>query len=173
MAVHERPGAVTLFGKPFTLLGQELKPGDPAPDFRLVGPDLSDVSLTDSAGKVLLLSCVPSLDTPVCSTETQRWEQERAGLGDVELLTVSMDLPFAQQRWCAATNVQHTTLSAHNNEQFGVDYGVLIKELRVLDRSVFVIGKDDTIRYAEYVTEISHEPDYGKALAAVRQAAAS
>ena len=99
--------------------------------------------------------------------------QGRAGMRDAEPLTVSMDLPFAQQRSCSATNVQHTTLSAHKNEQFGIDYGVLIKELRVLDRAGFVVGKDDTIRYAEYVMELSHEPDYGKALAAVRQAAAS
>jgi len=172
MAVPERHGAATFLGNPLTLLGQELKPGDPAPDFTLVGPGLTEVSLNNSAGKVRLLSCVPSLDTPVCSTETQRWEQERAGIGDVELLTVSMDLPFAQQRWCAATGVQHTTVSAHKNEQFGTDYGVLVKELRVLDRAVFVIDKDDTIRYAEYVTEIAHEPDYDKALEALRQAAA-
>ena len=172
MPVEERPQAVTLRGNPFTLLGRELKPGDTAPDFTLVGPGMTDVSLKDSSGKVRLISCVPSLDTPVCSTETQKWEQQRGGLGDVEMLTVSMDLPFAQQRWCAANSVEHKTLSAHKNEQFGVDYGVLIKELRILDRAIFVVGKDDKIRYVEYVKEISTEPDYDRAIQAVKEAAA-
>jgi thiol peroxidase len=99
MAVHERPGAVTLRGNPFTLLGRELKEGDTAPDFTLVGAGMSEVTLKDSAGKVRLISCVPSLDTPVCSTETMKWEQQRGAMGEVEMLTVSMDLPFAQARW--------------------------------------------------------------------------
>jgi thiol peroxidase len=172
MAVDERPGAATLRGNPFTVLGLELKPGDKAPDFTLVGPEMSEVTLQDSAGKVRLISCVPSLDTPVCSTETQTWEQHRAGMGDVEMLTVSMDLPFAQQRWCAANRVEHKTLSAHKNEQFGTDYGVLIKELRILDRAVFVVDKDDKIRYAEYVKEISTEPDYDRVLQALKEVSA-
>ncbi len=172
MAVEERPGAVTVRGYPFTLLGSELRVGDAAPDFTLVGAGNFDVSLRDSGGKVRLISCVPSLDTRVCSTETKTWEQRRAGMGNVEMLTVSMDLPFAQQRWCAANNVEHKTLSAHKNEQFGIDYGVLIKELRILDRAVFVVGKDDTVRYVEYVKEISTEPDYDRAVRAVREASA-
>lgn len=171
MAIAERSGAVTLRGNPFTLLGSELKVGDTAPDFNLVGPGMTEVTLKDSAGKVRLISCVPSLDTPVCSTETQKWEQQRASLGDIVMLTVSMDLPFAQQRWCAANNVEHTTLSAHKNEQFGTDYGVLIKELRILDRAVFVVDDQDKIRHVEYVKEISTEPDYEKAMEAVKQAA--
>lgn len=173
MAVQERSEAVTVRGKPFTLLGQELKPGDKAPDFELVAPGMSEVTLKDSAGKVRLISCVPSLDTPVCSTETQKWEQFRPKMGDVEMLTVSMDLPFAQGRWCSANSVEHKTASAHKNEQFGVDYGVLIKELRILDRALVVVGKDDTIRYVEYVKEVSTEPDYDRAMQAVKEAAAS
>jgi thiol peroxidase len=171
MAVEERPGAVTLRGNPFTLLGRELNAGDDAPAFTVVGAGMAKVSLADSAGKVRLISCVPSLDTPVCSTETKKWEQHREELGDVEMLTVSMDLPFAQQRWCAENNIQHKTLSAHQNEQFGVDYGVLIKELRILDRAIFVVDANDKVRYVEYVAEVSTEPDYDKAMQAARAAA--
>lgn len=170
MAAIERPGAATVRGNPFTVLGVELKAGDTAPDFSLVGPGMSTVTLADSKGKVRLISCVPSLDTPVCSTETKRWEGERAALGDLEMLTISMDLPFAQTRWCNENEVKHTTLSAHKNEQFGVDYGVLIKELRILDRSVFVVDKNDKIVHAEYVKEISTEPDYDKAIASAKSA---
>ena len=171
MSIEERPGAVTLRGNPFTLLGRELQPGDPAPDFTLVGPGMSEVTLKDSAGKVRLISCVASLDTPVCSAETQQWERRRGRLPDVEMLTVSMDLPFAQQRWRTENKVEHQTASAHKSEKFGIDYGVLIKELRILDRAVFVVDKDDKIRYVEYVKEISSEPDYDKAIEAAKQAA--
>ena len=170
MAIEERPGAVTISGNPFTLLGSELSVGDAAPDFTLVGAGNFDVSLRDSDGKVRMISCVPSLDTRVCSTETRTWEERRAGMGDVEMLTISMDLPFAQQRWCAANNIEHKTLSAHKSEQFGIDYGVLIKELRILDRAVFVVGRDGTVRYVEYVKEISDEPDYDRAVRAVAAA---
>jgi thiol peroxidase len=171
MAVEERPGAASLRGNPFTVLGRELRPGDDAPDFSLVGPGMFEVTLEDSAGKVRLISCVPSLDTAVCSTETQKWEPNRHAMGDVEMLTISMDLPYAQQRWCAANGVQHTTASAHKNEQFGIDYGVLIKELRILARAVFVIDREDKVRYVEYVKDFSNEPNYQRAIAAVRQAA--
>jgi thioredoxin-dependent peroxiredoxin len=170
LAVQERSGAVTLRGNPFTLLGSELKAGDRAPDFNLVGPGMFEVTLRESAGKVRLISCVPSLDMAVCSAETQKWEQQRASLGDIVMLTVSMDLPYAQQRWRAVNHVEHTTLSAHKNEQFGTDYGVLIKELRILDRAVFVVDGQNVIRHVEYVKEISTEPDYDKAIEAVKQA---
>ena len=173
MSVEERSGAVTLRGNPFTLLGRELQPGDPAPDFALVGPGMSEVTLKDSAGKVRLISCIPSLDTPVCSTETRRWEQQRGELGDVEMLTVSMDLPFTHRRWGSENNIEHKTASAHKIEKFGIDYGVLIKELRILNRAVFVVDKDDKVRYVEYVKELSAEPDYARAIEAVRQAAGS
>lgn len=168
MPVLERPEAVTLRGKPFTLLGRALAPGEAAPPFTLVGAGLAPVSLSDSTGTVRLLSCVPSLDTPVCSLETKRWEERRAELGDFTLLTVSMDLPFAQSRWAAANGVTHTLLSGHLSRTFGIDYGVLIKELRLLDRAIFVIDRDDTIRHIEYVREVSSEPDYEQAVAAIK-----
>lgn len=169
MAV-ERPGAATIRGNPFTLLGNALKAGDSAPNAQLVGAGNAAVDLSSYNGKVRVISCVPSLDTPVCSTETRRWEQERANLGDVEMITVSMDLPPAQARWANEHEVKHTTLSAHKNEQFGVDYGALIKELRLLARSVFVVGKDDKIKHVEYVGEVTTEPDYAAVIAAAKAA---
>jgi len=168
MSVLERPEAVTLRGKPFTLLGKELQPGDPAPAFTLVGAGLVPVTLDDSAGTVRLISCVPSLDTPVCSLETKRWEERRSELGDLTMLTISMDLPFAQSRWAAANDVTHAMLSGHLHRQFGIDYGVLIKELRLFDRAIFVVDRDDTIRYVEYVREVSSEPDYERVVAAIK-----
>ena len=125
----------------------------------------------DSTCKISLIHCVPSIDSQVCSTETKKWEKQRSDMGDLEMLTVSMDLPLTQQRWCAANNVEHKTLSAHRSEQFGVNYGVLIKELRLLDRAVFVVDKDDKIRYVEYVEDIADEPDYDRAIQAAREAA--
>ena len=181
--LEERPGATTLRGNPLTLVGKQLTPGDLAPDFELVPASdaitplvtgqLPPLRLSDLRGKVVLLTCVPSLNTQVCSLETRRWEQERAQLGeDVELLTVSMDLPFAQAQWCAMEEVGHRTASAHRTEQFGIDYGVLVKELRLLARAVFVIGKDGRIRHADYVRDFIEEPDYPRLIAAARQATA-
>lgn len=180
---EERPGATTLRGNPLTLVGRPLEPGDAAPDFELIPAisailpivtgELQPLRLSELRGKVVLLSCVPSLNTQVCSLETRRWEQERAELGDqVELLTVSMDLPFAQAQWCAMEDVGHRTASAHRNEQFGRDYGVLVKELRLLARAVFVIGKDGRIEHVEYVKEFIEEPDYGRLTELVKQVAA-
>src|SRR6266581_3698097 len=170
MAV-ERPGAASLRGNAFTVLGAALKPGDTAPDFNLVGAGMSNVSLKHTAGKVRIISTVPSLDTPVCSTETKKWEAQRADLGDIAMITVSMDLPPAQARSTSENQVQHSVVSSHKNEQFATDYGVLIRELRFLLRAVFVVGKDDKIKYVEYVQELPTEPDYDKALAAAREAA--
>lgn len=167
----ERPGAVTLRGHPFTVIGAELRPGDLAPELDLVGPGNLDVSLADTAGKVRIIATVQSLDTPVCSAETRQWEAQRADLGDIAIITVSMDLPPTQARWRAEHDVAHTVASAHKNERFGIEYGVLIKELRYLQRAVFVVGKDDTIKYVEYVQDLPSEPDYDKALAAAREAA--
>ena len=183
MVPEEQPSATTLRGNPLTLVGRPLEPGDMAPDFELIPPspaitpivtgELEPVRLSELRGKVVLLSCVPSLNTQTCSLETRRWEQERAKLGDqIELLTVSMDLPFAQAAWCGAEEVGHRTASAHRNERFGIDYGVLVKELRLLARAVFVIGKDGHIKHAEYVREFTEEPDYGRLIEAARQAAA-
>ena len=172
MSVEERKGAATFRGHEFTVLGKELRVGDRAPDFAVVGPGMLDVRLQDWAGKVRIVSTVASLDTPVCSAETRTWEARRADLdGDIAMLTVSMDLPPAQARWRAEHAVEHTVASAHKNEQFALDYGVLIRELRYLQRAVFVVGRDDTIVYVEYVTEIASEPDYDAAIEAARRAA--
>ena len=169
MAV-ERAGAASLRGNPFTVVGAELKPGDAAPDFNLVGPGNANLSLKDTAGKVRIISTVPSLDTAVCSTETRKWEAQKADLVDIAMLTVSMDLPPGHARWTAEHGVEHTVASSHKNEQFATDYGVLIKELRFLQRAVFVVGKDDRVKYVEYVQELPTEPDYDKAIAAAKAA---
>jgi thiol peroxidase len=172
---QERKAAATLRGNPLTLAGPEIRPGQPAPDFAAVGTDLKDVKLADARGKVVVLSSVPSLDTPVCDTETRRFNQEAAGLGDgVEVWTISMDLPFAQKRWCGAAGVERVrTLSDFRHRTFGEAYGVRIVDgpiAGVNARAVFVVGKDGTITHVQYVTEIASEPDYEAVLAAARAA---
>ena len=167
--MQERTGLVTMKGNPVTLIGPELKVGDRAPDFTVVGNDLSQVSLESFRGKVCIISSVPSLDTPVCDMETRRFNSEASRLGDeVVVLTISMDLPFAQKRWCGAAGVDRVvTLSDHRDGSFGRVYGVLIKDLRLLARAVFVIDKEGRITYLELVKEIASEPDYEAVLAAV------
>jgi thioredoxin-dependent peroxiredoxin len=167
----ERPGAVTFQGNPLTLQGNEVKAGDKAPEFVALDTSLNPVDLAKYQGKVIIISSVPSLDTPVCDLETRRFNEESAKLGEgVVVLTVSMDLPFAQSRWCGAAGVTHvTTLSDHKDASFGLAYGVLIKELRLLARAVFVIDRKGVVRYAELVKEITHEPDYDSALKAVKE----
>jgi thiol peroxidase len=170
-----RPGAFTARGTELTALGEELRPGAEAPDALLAGKGFvpSQVRISDFRGKVLILSCVPSLDTPTCDRETRHWEDERRALGgEIEMLTVSVDLVFAQARWCGAADVHHTTASAYMNPQFGIDYGLLIEENRLLGRAVFVIDRGGRIRHVEYVRELTQEPDYTAALAAAREAAA-
>lgn len=173
--VEERIGEAFELGEQLTVIGRQLRPGDPAPAFTLDhfnGSAVKPVRLQDSAGKVRLLHTVNSLFTPVCHVETRRWEELRAGLPPgVELYTVSMDLPFAQERWQVTEDVKHPMLSTHRSEQFGRDYGVLIKEWRLLQRAVFVIDRHDRIVYAEYVADQMREPDYGAALEAARRAA--
>jgi thioredoxin-dependent peroxiredoxin len=168
-----RRGAVVLEDREFTALGAELEPGDPAPDAVLhtrgFAPEL--LRLSDYRGRVLILSCVPSLDTSVCARETVRWEEERKAIPSVEMLTVSMDLPNAQARWCGANDVDHRTASAHMNDDFGRSYGVLIEENRLLQRAVFVIDPDGVIQYAEYLREVEQEPDYSQVLAMARRVA--
>jgi len=166
----ERTGVATLQGNPLTLLGPELKAGDKAPDFTLNKDLLTEVTLADFEGKVKLISVVPSLDTGVCDAQTRRFNKEAASLGeDVVILTVSVDLPFAQARWCGAAGVDKViTLSDYKNRSFGLAYGVLIKELQLDMRSIFVLDKDNKLVYVEYVREMSEHPDYEKALAAVR-----
>ena len=163
----ERAGAVTLFNNPFTLVGPEIRVGDRAPEFTVLDNDLKPVTLKDSAGKVRILSVVPSLDTPVCDQQTRRFNEEAAKLPQVEVLTISMDLPFAQKRWCGAAGVNNLrTLSDHRDAAFGHAYGTLVKELRLDARAVFVVDKDGTVRHAEYVKELSTLPNFETALQA-------
>jgi len=166
----ERPGAVTFKGQPLTLVGPELKPGDKAPDFTIIDQSLQPASLKDYAGKVILLSVVPSLDTSICSAQTNRFNEEAAQLPeDVVILTVSMDLPFAQARFCGAENIDRVkVLSDHRDASFAQAYGTLVKELRLECRAIFVIDRDGTIRYVEYVPEIASHPNYDAALQAVK-----
>ena len=171
MSEQERRGAATFKGNPLTLIGPELKKGDEAPNFQLLANDLSVVTLQQFKGKTKLLSVVPSLDTPVCDLQTKRFNQEASKLpSGVVVLAVSMDLPFAQARWCGVAGTDKLkSLSDHKEGAFGKAYGVLIKELRLLSRSIFVIGPDDKIKYVEYVKEVTEHPNYEKALAALQE----
>ena len=168
--MSERTGLVTIHGNPLTLLGNPVSVGKPAPAFAALDNDLNPKTLADYAGKVLLISAVPSLDTPVCDVETRRFNAEASKLGDkVHVLTLSMDLPFAQKRWCAAAGIDRlTTLSDHRDASFGMAYGVLIKELRLLARAVFVVDGAGIVKYMELVPEVTHEPNYDGALAAAK-----
>lgn len=158
----ERNNVVTFKGNPLTLLGDELTVGQVAPDSVLLGNDLAEVNLADFRGKVCVVSVVPSLDTPVCDAQTRRFNQEATQLGDdVVVLTISMDLPFAQSRWCGAAGIDAVkTLSDHRGGTFGEAWGVLIKELRLLARSVFVVDREGVVRYAGIVPEVTDEPAY-------------
>jgi thiol peroxidase len=167
----ERAGIVTMRGNPLTLVGNEVKVGQMAPDFVTLDNSLSPVKFSSFRGKLSILSSVPSLDTPVCDTETRKFNEEAVKLGDqVQILTISMDLPFAQKRWCAAAGVSRVqTLSDHREASFGMSYGVLIKELRLLARAVFLVDKGGVIRYLELVKEVSKEPDYDTLLNALKK----
>jgi len=151
-----------------------LKAGDTAPDFNVVDNGLKPVSLKDTTGKVRIISVVPSLDTPVCDAQTKKFNEELANLPGVEVLTVSMDLPFAQKRWCGAFGVDKVKmLSDHKDASFGSNYGTLIKELRIESRAIFVVDAKDQIRHAEYVKEVADHPNYEAALSAARSAGAA
>ena len=167
---QERKGAVTFKSNPLTLIGPELKTGQPAPDFQLTANDLSTATLATFAGKTRLISVVPSLDTPVCDQQTRRFNQEAAKLpADIAVLTVSMDLPFAQKRWCGAAGVDKVaTLSDYKDHSFGPAYGVRIKELGLLARAIFIVDPSNTIRYVEYVKEVTAHPNYDAALDALK-----
>ncbi|RMG96481.1 MAG: thiol peroxidase [Chloroflexi bacterium] len=171
--VKERYGAVTIKGKPLTVLGEPVSVGDKAPDFTLVANDMSKVTLADSAGKVRLISVVPSLDTGICDAQTRRMNEEAAKLGDnVVVLTVSAEHPFNQRRWCGAAGIDRVqVLSDHMDMNFGLAYGTYIKEWRLEQRAIFVVDANDTIVYVEYVPEIAQHPDYEAALAAVSEVA--
>ena len=169
--MNERKGIVTMKDNPITLVGTEVKVGDAAPDFNVVDNDLNPVSLSSYLGKICVISCVPSLDTPVCDLETKVFNQEAIRLGEnIIILTVSMDLPFAQKRWCAAEGVDRVqTLSDHRDASFGTSFGVLIKELRLLARAVFVVDQEGTIQYVQIVSEITNEPNYEEIWGALKK----
>ena len=169
-AVRERAGVVTFKGGPLTLIGPEIRPGERAPDFQVLAQDLSTVKLSDGKGKVRVLSVVPSLDTPVCDAQTRRFNEEAVRLpGGVEVWTISMDLPFAQKRWCGAAGIDRVKVfSDHRDASFGRAFGCLVKELRLLTRAIFVVDQQGTVRHAEYVREVTTHPNYDAALSAVR-----
>jgi len=160
---------ITFQGNPLTLVGDQLKCGDTAPDFEVLANDLSPVRLSDFRGKVCVISVVPSLDTPVCDVQTRRFNEEAAAMGDdVVVLTISMDLPFAQKSRCGAAGIENVqTLSDHRNAEFGKAFGVLIEELRLLSRAVFIVDADGIIRHKQIVEELTDEPDYDAAGRAV------
>lgn len=164
-------GSVTFAGKPVTLEGNEVKVGDIAPNFTVLDNDLSEVTLEDSKGHVRLISVVPSIDTGVCDAQTRRFNEEAASLPGVKILTISCDLPFAQKRWCAAKGIENIqVLSDHRDLSFGKAYGVVIRELRLLARSIFVVDSSGKVTYKEIVQEVTNHPNYEAAIAAAKQA---
>ncbi len=171
--MNERTGIILMKGNPLTLVGNEVSVGDKAPDFEVLANDMTPIRLSFLKGKIGILTSVPSLDTAVCDTETRKFNEAASQLGsDVIVLTVSMDLPFAQKRWCAAAGVERViTASDHRDASFGTSYGVLIKELRLLARTIFVVDKKGIVRYIQYVKETTNEPDYEAVLDAVRKLA--
>ncbi|MGE4587079.1 MAG: thiol peroxidase [Mangrovibacterium sp.] len=167
--MKERTGKVTFKGNPVTLLGNEINVGDQAPDFTVLGADMCPVSLSDYDGKVRVIAVYPSIDTGVCQAQNRRFNAEASKLGDAVVLSVSCDLPFAQQRFCAAEGLDKVvTLSDHRNVDFGSKYGFLIKELRLLARGTVVVDRKGVVQYVEYVPEIAKEPDYEASLEVIR-----
>ncbi|ANS74287.1 thioredoxin peroxidase [Paenibacillus yonginensis] len=168
---QERTGVATFGGNPITLIGPELKVGDKAPDFRINKDLVTEAGLSDYKGKIKLISVVPSLDTDVCDAQTRRFNEEASKLGDnVVVLTVSVDLPFAQSRFCSVAGIDKLeTLTDYKHRSFGEAYGVLIKELQLEMRSIFIIDADDTIRYVEYLGEMGNHPNYEAAISALKQ----
>jgi thiol peroxidase len=170
-SMKERKGVVAMKGNPLTLVGNELKVGEKAPDVELVGNDLKPVKLSAFRGKTLVLCSVPSLDTRVCDIETRKFNEKAGALGEgVAVVTVSMDLPFAQARWCGAAGIKNvTTLSDHRDAAFGTAYGALIKELRLEARAVFVVDREGVIRYIEIEKDLTEEPNYDAVLEEVKK----
>ena len=169
--MKQRSGLVTMKGNPVALVGEEVKVGEPAPDFVVTGTDMAPVHFSSLGGKVCVIYSVPSLDTPVCDRTTRRFNEEATRLGsDVAVLAISMDLPFAQARWCAAADIKGVqTFSDHREASFGTSYGVLIDGIRLLARAVFVVDRGGTIRHIQIVKEIAEEPDFDATLEAVRK----
>lgn len=168
--MEERENVITMKGNPLTLVGPEIKVGQTAPDFSVVAKDLSEVKLSNYKGKIVIISVVPSLDTGVCDTQTRKFNEQAGRLSDdVVILTISMDLPFAQARWCGAAGVDKVvTISDYQKADFGTKYGLLIKGLRLLARAVIVIDKSGTVKYTQVVPEVTTEPDYASAVAAAK-----
>ena len=169
--MEERKGLVSMKGEPLVLVGTELKVGDRMPDCTVVDKNLEPVKLSSFRGKVCIISSMPSLDTSVCDIMTRKFNEEVVSLGkDVVVLAISMDLPFAQNRWCIAADAKNVNVfSDHRDTSFGRAFGILIKDLRLLARAVFIADREGIIRYIEIVNEITHEPDYKAALEAVRK----
>lgn len=168
--MERRTGVVTKNGAPLTLLGKEIKVGDQAPDFTALTKGLEPFGLKDMEGKIKLISVVPSIDTGVCDLQTVRFNEEAGKLKDTVVVTISMDLPFALSRYCASKGIDNAiTLSDHREASFGVNYGFLIEELRLLSRGVVVIDKENKVRYVQYVAEMGTHPDYDSALEVVNQ----
>jgi thioredoxin-dependent peroxiredoxin len=167
--MQERKGVVTFKNGPITLIGPEIKVGDTAPNFKVLTGSLQEATLDNYKGKTLILSVAPSLDTGVCAEQTRRFNKEAASLpAGVEVLTISADLPFAQNRFCSAENIKITSLSDHREMSFGDAYGTHIKELRLETRAIFVVGKDGKVKHVEYVKEVTTHPDYDKAIAVAK-----
>ena len=160
--MQERPGLITMRGNPLTLVGNEVKIGEVAPDFVVLDNSLTATKFSSYRNRLCIISSVPSLDTPICDIETRKFNEEANKLGEkIQILTISMDLPFAQKRWCGAAGVNKIqTLSDHRDAQFGIAYGVLIKELRLLARAVFLVDQKGILQYTQLVKEISNEPNY-------------
>ncbi|RKD33489.1 thiol peroxidase [Thermohalobacter berrensis] len=168
--MEKRKGVITMNGNPLTLVGKEIKVGDKASDFKALTKDLKPFGLGDMEGKIKLISVVPSIDTKVCDLQTMRFNEEASKLKDTVVITISMDLPFALDRYCASKGIDNAiTLSDHREASFGIAYGFLIEELRLLSRGVVVIDENNIVRYVEYVDEITKHPDYDKALEEVNK----
>ncbi len=167
----EQKGLITFKGSPLTLVGKQVKVGQGAPDFVAIDNNLSPVKFSSYLGKVCIISCVVSLDTPVCDTQTRKFNEEASRLGsNVVILTLSMDLPFAQKRWCGAAGVDRVqTLSDYRDASFGTSYGVLTKELRLLARAIFLVDRKGVLQYKELVKEVTHEPDYNAVLSELKK----
>ncbi len=169
--MEERVGSITMKGNPLTLVGNEVKVGQAAPDFMALDNNLTPVKLSAYRGKICIISSVPSLDTPVCDIETRKFNEEASKLGEkVQIITISMDLPFAQKRWCGSAGANRIqTLSDHREAQFGIAYGVLIKELRLLARAVFLVDQKGILQYVQLVKEIANEPNYDEIWSALNK----
>ncbi|MDK2934579.1 MAG: thioredoxin-dependent peroxiredoxin [Clostridiales bacterium] len=172
MTVEIRKNAITLHNNPLSLRGKEIKVGDKAPNFKAVKQDLSEFDFyNDTKGKIKIISAVPSIDTEVCALQTKRFNQEATALSDdIEIITISVDLPFAQNRFCGAEGIQNIqVISDHKDLDFGEKYGFVIDELRLLSRGIVIVDKDNNVKYVEYVKEVSNHPDYDKALEEVKK----